>query len=130
MLSPVAEYLNNIDGAIARHRTNGGAKSEVWLAVQNNITSINAIIKKTADITRAESELYEGALHYTGGSSSTSTIIRDKAEEDTAFELMVVALAHYREALETAELSEKTKNREALEAEELSEMAKILRSGQ
>lgn len=129
MLSTAAECLNNIDEAITRHRTEGGAKSDVWFMVENNITCVNAIIRKTPDITRAESALREAALHYTGGHSISATIIRDKAEEDSAFELMEVALTHYREALETAELSEKTKNREAIETAELSEMAKILRSG-
>jgi hypothetical protein len=125
MLSAVAGYLNNIDEAIARHRTGEGAKSDVWLTLQNNITGVNSVIKKTSDITRAESELHEAALHYTGGESSTATIIRDKAEENTAFELMEIAFAHYREAIETAKTSEK-----APETAELSEMAKILRSGQ
>ena len=125
MLSTVAECLNNIDEAITRHRTDGGAKSDLWPTVQNNITCVNSVIRKTPGITRAESELHEAALHYTGGQSSTASIIRDKAEEDTAFELMEVALAHYREALETAKPSEG-----APETAELSEMAKILRSGQ
>jgi hypothetical protein len=98
--------------------------------VQNNITCVNSIIKKTPDITRAESALREAALHYTGGHSISATIIRDKAEEDSAFEFMEVALTHYREALETAKLSEKAEDREAPETAELSEMAKILRSGQ
>ncbi len=130
MLSTAAECLNNIDEAITCHRTEGGAKSDVWFMVENNITCVNAIIRKTPDITRAESALREAALHYTGGHSITATIIRDKAEEDSAFELMEVALTHYREALETAQLSEKTKNGEAIGTEELSEMAKILRAGQ
>ena len=130
MLSTLAECVNNIDEAITRHRTEGGAKSDVWFMVENNITCVNAIIKRTPDITRAESALREAALHYTGGHSITATIIRDKAEEDSAFELMEDALTHYREALETAQLSEKTKNGESIETEELSEMAKILRSTQ
>ena len=130
MLSTLAECLNNIDEVITRYRTEGGAKSDVWSMVENNITCVNAIIKRTPDITRAESALREAALHYTGGHSITATIIRDKAEEDSAFELMEVALTHYREALETAQLSEKTKNGESIETEELSEMAKILRAGQ
>ena len=126
MLSTVAECLNNIDEAITRYRTGGGAKSDVWFVVQNNITCINSIIKKTSDITQAESALHEAVLHYTGGESTMATIIRDKAEEDSAFELMEVALAHYRAALETA----MAKDHEAIETAELSEMAKILRSGQ
>ena len=130
MLSTAAECLNNIDEAITRHRTSGGAKSDVWFMVQNNITCVNSVIKKTPDIIRAESGLREAALHYTGGHSITATIIRDKAEEDSAFELMEDALTHYRESLETANLSEKAKNHEALETAKLSEMAKILRSGQ
>jgi hypothetical protein len=130
MLSTVAECLNNIDDAITRHRTDEGAKSDIWLIFQNNISCINSIIRKTLDITQAESALREAALHYTGGHSSTATIIRGKVEEDSAFALMEVALTHYREALETAELSEKAKNHEAPETAKLSEMAKILRSGQ
>ncbi len=129
MLPTVAECLNNIDEAIAHHRISGGTKSDIWFMVENNITCVNSVIKKTPDVAQAESALREAALHYTGGHSITATIFRGKAEEDSAFEFMEIALAHYREALETAELSEKTRNREALETAELSEMAKILRSG-
>jgi cellobiose-specific phosphotransferase system component IIA len=96
--------------------------------VQNNITCVNSVVKKTPDVAQAESALREAALHYTGGHSITATIFRGKAEEESAFEFMEIAFAHYREALETAELSEKTRIREALETAELSEMAKILRS--
>jgi hypothetical protein len=130
MLSTAAECLNNIDEAITSHRTSGGAKSDVWFVVQNNITCVNSVIKKTSDIAQAESGLREAALHYTGGPSITATIFRDKAEEDSAFELTEIALAHYRESLETANHSEKAKNHEAIETAKLSEMAKILRSGQ
>ena len=98
--------------------------------VQSNITCVNALIERTPDITRAESALREAALHYTGGHSITATIIRDKAEEDSAFELMEDALTHYCEVLETAKLNENAENHEALETAELSEMAKILRLGQ
>jgi hypothetical protein len=98
--------------------------------VENNITCVNAIIKKTPDITQAENALREAALHYTGGHSTTATITRDKAEEDSAFELMEDALTHYREALETAKLNERAEDQEPLETAELSEIAKILRSGQ
>jgi hypothetical protein len=130
MLPTVAECLNNIDEAITRHRTDEGAKSDIWSVVENNITCVNAIIKKTPDITQAESALREAALHYTGGHSISATIIRDKTEEDSAFDLMEVALTYYREALETAKLSEMATNHETLETAQLSEMAKNLRSGQ
>ena len=102
---------------------------DVWFMVENNITCVNSVVKKTPDVAQAESALREAALHYTGGHSITATIFRGKVEEDSAIEFMEIALAHYREALETAQLSEKTTNREALETAELSEMAKILRSG-
>ena len=87
MLPTVAECLNNIDEAITRHRTSRGTKLDVWFMVQNNITCVNSVAKKTPDVAQAESALREAALHYTGGHSITATIIRDKAEEDSALDL-------------------------------------------
>jgi glycerate kinase len=59
--------------------------------------------------------LQEAALHYTGERNITASFFADKAEEGRAFEALETALNHYREALETAKMSE---------------MAKILRLGQ